>query len=86
MTEETVEIDVFWSFKSPWSYLATPRRRQWQDQYQLKVNFRPVYPLAIRTPEFFHTRHPHWFSSDAPGMAIVREVRAFLPVVNLESP
>jgi 2-hydroxychromene-2-carboxylate isomerase len=59
---DTLEIDVFWSFRSPWSYLATPRLRQWQEQYALTVNFRPVYPLAIRAPEFFHNVHPQWLS------------------------
>jgi hypothetical protein len=48
-----LEIDVFWSFRSPWSFLATPRLRQWQERYELDVLFRPVYPIAIRTPEFF---------------------------------
>ncbi len=57
-----LQIDVFWSFRSPWSYLATPRLREWQDTYRLQVNFRPVYPIAIRTPEFFHNVHPQWFS------------------------
>lgn len=61
MSDE-MEIDVFWSFRSPWSYLATRRLRQWQDNYDLKVNFRPVYPIAIRTPEFFHSVQPQWFS------------------------
>lgn len=56
------EIDVFWSFRSPWSYLATPRLRQWQNDYDLAVNFRPVYPIAIRTPEFFQSVQPQWFS------------------------
>ena len=59
---ENLEIDVFWSFRSPWSYLATPRLRQWQDNYQLQVNFRPVYPIAIRTPEFFQQVQPQFFS------------------------
>ena len=59
---ENLEIDVFWSFRSPWSYLATPRLRQWQDKYQLQVNFRPVYPIAIRTPEFFQQVQPQFFS------------------------
>ncbi len=59
---DQLEIDVFWSFRSPWSYLATPRLRQWQDTYQLAVNFRPVYPIAIRTPEFFQAVNPQWFS------------------------
>ncbi|MDA1073697.1 MAG: DsbA family protein [Proteobacteria bacterium] len=55
-----LEIDVFWSFRSPWSYLATPRLRAWQRDYDLKVNFRPVYPIAIRTPEFFLQMNPLW--------------------------
>lgn len=59
---EELELDVFWSFRSPWSYLATPRVKAWQDTYQLKVNFRPVYPIAVRTPEFFHRVDPQWFS------------------------
>lgn len=57
-----LEIDVFWSFRSPWSYLATPRLREWQETWDLKVNFRPVYPIAIRTPEFFHRVDPLWLS------------------------
>ncbi len=55
-----MEIDVFWSFRSPWSYLAVPRLRAWQQAYQLEINFRPVYPIAIRTPEFFHQASPLW--------------------------
>lgn len=55
-----LEIDVFWSFRSPWSYLATARLRSWQEDYDLAVNFRPVYPIAIRTPEFFLQMNPQW--------------------------
>ncbi|MEZ5557636.1 MAG: DsbA family protein [Pseudomonadales bacterium] len=58
---EPLEIDVFWSFRSPWSYLATPRLAQWQRSYELNVRFRPVYPIAVRTPEFFANVHPQWF-------------------------
>lgn len=59
---EPLKIDVFWSFRSPWAYLAVPRLRQWQHEYQLKVNLRPVYPIAIRMPDFFQTLHPLWAS------------------------
>ncbi|NKB98914.1 MAG: 2-hydroxychromene-2-carboxylate isomerase [Pseudomonadales bacterium] len=59
---ERMEIDVYWSFRSPWSYLATRRLRDWQEQFQLQVNFRVVYPIAIRTPEFFQQVQPQWFS------------------------
>ncbi len=59
---EPMEIDVFWSFRSPWSYLATRRLRDWQEQYQLQVKFRVVYPIAVRMPEFFDQVQPQWFS------------------------
>jgi len=59
---QELSIDVFWSFRSPWSYLATPRLVEWQRRYRLAVNFRPVYPIAIRTPEFFDSVHPLWTS------------------------
>ncbi|MEQ8692367.1 MAG: DsbA family protein [Pseudomonadales bacterium] len=70
---EPMEIDVFWSFRSPWSYLATRRLRDWQDQYQLQVNFRVVYPIAIRTPEFFQQVNPQWFSYFATDVHRVAE-------------
>jgi 2-hydroxychromene-2-carboxylate isomerase len=57
----TLEVDVFWSFRSPWSYLATPRLVEWERRYELRLRFRPVYPIAIRTPEFFERVHPLWF-------------------------
>ncbi|MGK0335947.1 MAG: 2-hydroxychromene-2-carboxylate isomerase [Candidatus Azotimanducaceae bacterium] len=55
-----LSIDVFWSFRSPWSYLATGRLRSMQDTYELEVVFRPVYPIAIRTPDFFLQVNPMW--------------------------
>ena len=55
---EPMETDVFWSFRSPSSYLATRRLRDWQSRYQLQVNFRAVYPIAIRRSEFFDQVQP----------------------------
>lgn len=57
---EPLQIDLFWSFRSPWSYLATPRLAEWTQRYELTVRFRPVYPIAIRSPEFFDHVHPLW--------------------------
>ena len=57
---DSLSIDVFWSFRSPWSYLATPRLAEWEQRYRLTICFRPVYPIAIRTPEFFDQVHPLW--------------------------
>lgn len=53
-------VDLFWSFRSPYSYLATRRIVEMRKEYALQVNVRPVYPIAIRTPEFFKDVHPLW--------------------------
>ncbi|MFK7912970.1 MAG: 2-hydroxychromene-2-carboxylate isomerase [Pseudomonadales bacterium] len=57
---QPLQIDVFWSFRSPWSYLATPRLVGMAEDYVLDVRFRPVYPIAIRTPDFFTSAPPQW--------------------------
>jgi len=75
--DEPLSIDVFWSFRSPWSYLATPRLAEWQRRYQLDVVLRPVYPIAVRTPEFFQNVHPLWFKY---FMIDVHRVAEFLEI------
>lgn len=52
--------DIFWSFRSPYSYLATRRYRALTESYDLTIKLRPVYPLAIREPTFFERNHPNW--------------------------
>jgi 2-hydroxychromene-2-carboxylate isomerase len=56
----TLSADIFWSFRSPYSYLATRRYRALMEEYALTINLRPVYPLAIREPNFFERSHPNW--------------------------
>ena len=56
----TLTADIFWSFRSPYSYLATRRYRALAEEYDLVLNLRPVYPLAIRQPDFFERSHPSW--------------------------
>lgn len=53
-------VDLFWSFRSPYSYLATGRIVQMTRDYDLDVVVRPVFPIAVRTPEFFNTINPMW--------------------------
>src|SRR5215469_1395575 len=60
MVGMTLELDLFWSFRSPYSYLATPRLVELEQIYDLRVNARPVYPLAVRFAEFFDRAHPLW--------------------------
>ena len=56
----TLFIDLFWSFRSPYSYLATPRLVEMARDYDLNINVRPVYPLAVRSADFFEKQNPLW--------------------------
>ena len=56
----TLEADVYWSFRSPYSYLATRRYATLAQDYDFRINQRFVYPLAIREPDFFERNHPNW--------------------------
>ena len=56
----TLSVDVFWSFRSPYSWLATPRLVEIQRQYDLTVNIRPVLPIAVRIDGFFKRVNPLW--------------------------
>lgn len=58
----TMTVELFWSFRSPYSYLAMQRYVDMTAQYDLHINLRPVYPLAIREPDFFERNHPNWLS------------------------
>lgn len=49
------EVDVFWSFRSPYSYLATPGILEIRDNYNIRVNIRVVLPIAIRNPDILFT-------------------------------
>jgi 2-hydroxychromene-2-carboxylate isomerase len=56
----TLSFDLFWSFRSPYSYLATPRLVEMEREYDLAINVRPVYPLAVRSGDFFEKQNPLW--------------------------
>ncbi|MDE2362309.1 MAG: 2-hydroxychromene-2-carboxylate isomerase [Hyphomicrobiales bacterium] len=54
----TLSVDLFFSFRSPYSYLALPKTKLIVEKYDLVVNARPVYPLAVRVPDFFKKTNP----------------------------
>jgi 2-hydroxychromene-2-carboxylate isomerase len=56
----TLSAELFWSFRSPYSYLATGQYCDLVREYDLEIKVRPVYPIAIRNPEFFDTINPMW--------------------------
>ena len=53
-----LSIDLYWSFRSPYSYLVTGRLLDLERRHDLEVRVRPVLPLAVRTPEFFRSVNP----------------------------
>jgi len=56
----TLAADLFFSFRSPYSYLAVGRYRALAETHDVEIALRPVYPLAIRQPDFFERNHPNW--------------------------
>ncbi len=44
----TVPIDFFFSFRSPYSYLAGPRAFALPERYDVEIAFRGVIPMAMR--------------------------------------
>ena len=50
----SANIDLFWSFRSPYSYLAVPGALEVVERYDVEIQFRPVLPLAVRSPDFFN--------------------------------
>ena len=46
-------VDVFWSYRSPYCYLTLDRFVDWRRAFEVTINIRPVYPMAVRDPSFF---------------------------------
>lgn len=58
----TLHYDLYWSFRSPYSYLVTPRLVALERDYDVVANIRPVYPIAVRQPDFFAKNDPLWLT------------------------
>ncbi|MFT6556498.1 2-hydroxychromene-2-carboxylate isomerase [Sneathiella sp.] len=73
----TLTAHLYYSFRSPYSYLGTKQYRQLTEQYDLDILVKPVYPIAIRTPEFFTKIDPNWIAyllRDCARVAQYREL------------
>jgi 2-hydroxychromene-2-carboxylate isomerase len=58
----THTIDLYWSFRSPYSYIVTPRLIALEREWDAQVVVRPVLPIAVRQPDFFAHADPLWTS------------------------
>ena len=67
-----MHIDLFWSFRSPYSYLAMPATLELEKEFAVEVRFRPVLPLAVRDASFFNAdnlKRARYIRLDAPRRA-----------------
>lgn len=69
----TLSVDLYWSFRSPYSYLATPRLVALERDYNIDINLKIVAPLAIRQPDFFEKNDPRWLMYTITDVARLAE-------------
>ena len=55
--DSELKVDFYFSVRSPYSYLILPCIKMLRDKYDVDVNFKLVYPIAIRMPEFFERKN-----------------------------
>lgn len=56
----SLSFDFYFSFRSPYSYLAAPQIEAMAAKYDVMPNMRIVMPIAIRIPGFFKQVNPMW--------------------------
>ena len=56
----TIAFDLFWSFRSPYSYLVTQRIVALERDYDVRCTVRIVLPIAVRQADFFAKIDPLW--------------------------
>ena len=56
-------IDLYFSYRSPYSYLILPRMLKLKNESNININFKLVYPIAIRMPEWFDKKNIFFFMS-----------------------
>ena len=61
-------IDVYWSFRSPYSYLVTPDLERLERDYDVHINLKVVLPIAVRAKESLFDA-----SNRKPAMYIVMD-------------
>lgn len=56
----TLAFDYYFSFRSPYSYLAAPQVEALLTRYDIAPRMRFVLPIAVRIPGFFKQVNPLW--------------------------
>ena len=56
----TLAADLYFSYRSPYSYFAAQRWRELIDEWDLAISVKVVYPIAVRDPGFFERAKNFW--------------------------
>ena len=79
----TLSIDLYWSFRSPYSYILLPRIIGLQRDFDLGVDLRVVHPAAIRNPAYFARMDPlarPYFMADSARAAAFQNMPFHRPI------
>jgi 2-hydroxychromene-2-carboxylate isomerase len=55
---EEIKVELYWSFRSPYSYIVLPRVIALRQTYEVSIDIRVVHPNAIRNPAYFARMDP----------------------------
>lgn len=86
------EVDLYFSFRSPWSYYGVRQMYDLQNTYDMQVNLLVVNPIYIRYNDFFDKAHDKWrpyFLTDLLRYSEYRGIPIGLPrpdPINVELP
>ena len=73
----SLSFEWYWSFRSPYSYIALPRVVALTRDFGVDVELRVVHPAAIRNPAYFKAMNPlsrPYFLLDSAREAAVHEM------------
>ncbi len=56
----TLSIDLYYTMRSPYCYLSTVKLVELNRRFDLDIELKPVYPLAVSDPTFFERANPMW--------------------------
>src|SRR6266496_2621393 len=76
-------VELFWSFRSPYSYVVLPRIIALREAYSVTINLRIVHPNAIRNPAYFQRMDPlarPYFLKDSARVAAFHGMKFHRPI------
>ncbi len=82
-TTMTLSIDLYWSFRSPCSYILLPRIIGLQRDFDVSVDLLVVHPAAIRNPAYFARMDPlarPYFMADSARAAAFLDMAFRRPI------